>query len=72
MSDFKPENDIELCSHMNEAKANLEIAYQLWPAGRLVAMAGRLAAAQDALRKAEWRINDILREQKACTSQTQS
>ena len=57
-----PENDVDLCSHMNTAKANMDIAYQLWPTGRLRAMAGRLSAAQAALREAEWRINDILRE----------
>lgn len=55
-----PENDAELCTHMSLAKAHLRVAYNLWPVGRLRAMADRLASAQAALREAEWRLNQII------------
>jgi hypothetical protein len=57
---MKEENDIPLCSHMSLAKAHLQIAYQLWPAGKLRAMADELANAQAELREAESRINKII------------
>ena len=57
---MKEENDIELCTHMSLADAHFKIAYQLWPAGRLRAMADELASAQAALREAEWRLNEII------------
>lgn len=60
--DFKKENDQQLCTHMSLAKAHLKLAFQLWPVGNLRGMASRLADAQAALREAEWRLNDILRE----------
>jgi hypothetical protein len=58
---LKIENDIDLCTHMSLAKANLDVAYQLWPTGNLRGMADSLAKAQAELREAEWRLNDILR-----------
>lgn len=59
---MREENDIDLCTHMNRLKANLELAIQLWPAGRLKAMAGRIAEVQAAAREAEWRLNKLIRE----------
>lgn len=57
---IRPENDIELCEHMSKARAYMDMAFQLWPHGRLRAMADMLANAQAAARDAEKRLNDII------------